>query len=233
MLRLVRPVCVLALALVGGFAAVPPALAVPHLSKARSHEISTLVNRFVNDVVRRQDLADGWRLAGPELRGGTTRAAWVAGRAVPVERFPVRGRDFRKAWYPSWVTSSEIGLVVSLRSGRGKNAEIIEEQTVLTKRDGRWVVNAMYPNGIFRLGKGHRGSCPTRKCAVTGLNDFKPGPSSGGSGSPSRIGTYWLWLGVGGIAGMPLAILLGTGVYVARRNRRARAAYLAARSSTQ
>jgi hypothetical protein len=178
--RSVRPVCVLVLALVGGFAAVPPALAGPHLSKARSHEISTLVNRFVNDVVRRRDLADGWRLAGPELRGGTTRAAWVAGRAVPVERFPVRGRDFGKAWYPSWVTSSEIGLVVSLRSGRGKNAEIIEEQTVLTKRDGRWVVNAMYPNGIFRLGKGHRGSCPTRKCAVTGLNDFKPGPSSGG-----------------------------------------------------
>jgi hypothetical protein len=223
-------VCLVVLALVCGLAAAPSALALPHLSQFRTREFGTLVNRFVNDVVRRQDLADGWRLAGPELRGGTTRKAWVAGRNLPVQQFDVRGRDFRKAWYAKWVTRSEIGLVVSLRVGKGANREMLQEDVVLVKRRGRWLVDSFYTTGIFRLGAGHNGSCPDSSCKVTGLADYAA--SSGGVDASARphLGQGWLWVILGAIAGLPVALLVGIGVHARSRNRRAEAAYLASRS---
>lgn len=220
----------LALAVLCGLAATTPALALPHLSKARTREISNLVNRFVNDVVRRRDLADGWKLAGPELRNGTTREAWVAGRELPVQQFPVQGRNFRKAWYATWVAQSEMGLVVALRAGRGKHARMLQEQVVLTKHRGRWLVNAFYVDGIIRLGPGHKGSCASSKCAVTGLSDYAAGSGGGSLGTRPGLAKYWLWVLVGGLAGVPLTLLLGAGAYVTWRDRRARAAYLASRS---
>jgi hypothetical protein len=43
--------------------------------------IGNLVDRFVKDAVLRRDLAAAWKLAGPDLRGGTTYKAWVAATA--------------------------------------------------------------------------------------------------------------------------------------------------------
>ena len=225
--------CLLVLALACGLATATPALALPHFSKARSREISSLVDRFVKDVVLRRDLADGWKIAGPQLRTGTTRKAWVAGRALPVQQFPLQGRSFRNAWYGMWATRSEIGLVVSLRSGHGKNAKMIQEQVVLVRYRGRWAVNSFYVNGIFRLGRGHKGSCVGSNCAVTGLSDYGPGSGGGGSsslGPRPGLGRYWVWILLGGLAGVPLTMLLAAGGYVVWRDRRARTDYLASRS---
>jgi hypothetical protein len=227
-----RRICLLTVALPCALAAAGPALALPHLSNSQKHEISTLVNRFVNDVVLRRDLADGWRLAGLDLRGGTTRKAWVGGREVPVQQFPVRGRNFRHAWYAVWATRQEIGLTVSLRVGHGANREMIEEKVVLAKQRGRWLVDAFYPDGIFRMGRGHSGSCVSSKCAVTGLYDFAPGPGGGGAASARpKLGSYWIWIILGGILGVPVSLLLGLGVYSGWQNRRARTAYTASRST--
>lgn len=228
-----RRICVLTLALACGLAAATPALALPHLTKARSREVSNVIDRFVHDVVLRHDLADGWKIAGPQLRNGTTRKAWVAGRGVPVQQFPVQGTSFRKSWYAMWASGGEIGLVVSLRVGHGKHARVLEEQSVLAKHHGRWLVNSFYVNGIFRLGRGHKGSCVSSKCAVTGLSDYAPGGGGGGSGSLAPrpgLATYWLWVLLGGLAGVPLTVLLGVGSYAAWRSHRARADYLASRS---
>ena len=222
----------ISLALVCGLAAATPALAQPHLSRGETREISALVNRFVNDVVLRRNLADGWLLADSNLRGSTRRAAWVAGRAVTVEQFPVRGRDFRESWYANWATAAEIGLTVSLPSGRGASREVIEENVVLAKHGGRWLVDTFYPNGIFRLGQGHSGSCASSKCAVTGLYDFgAAGPGEAARSGSGRIGSYWLWVGLGTILGAPLALLAGAGLRANRRYRRARSAYAASRSA--
>lgn len=223
-------VCVLAVALFSALAVASNALALPHLSGAQTRQISTLVNRWVNDVVLRKNLADGWTIAGPQLRGGTTRQAWVAGRALPVQHFPLVGTDFRKSWYTQWKRPTEMGLVVALRSGRGKNAQMIQEQTGLVLRNGHWVVNAFYPNGIFRLGKGHNGSCASAKCKVTGLNDYAAGGrASDLPAGSARISTHWFLFGGLALVGLLLAIPLGVALRLRARHRRAQAEYLASR----
>src|SRR5262249_23083658 len=63
--RLVVPLVVLCAAL----AAAPAALAAPHLNKTQSRVVSDIVERWVNDVVRGRDLADGWKIAGAAERG--------------------------------------------------------------------------------------------------------------------------------------------------------------------
>ena len=74
--RLIVPLVVVCTAL----GAATPALALPHVSKAQSRMIANLVERWVNDVVRGRDLADGWKIAGEAERGGISRKAWVSGR---------------------------------------------------------------------------------------------------------------------------------------------------------
>ncbi len=229
-MQAMRRVCVLVAALSCALAVASSALAVPHLSDGQTRQISTLVNRWVNDVVLRKNLADGWTIAGRQLRGGTTRQAWIAGRSLPVQHFPLVGTDFRKAWYVQWKTPTAMGLVVALRSGRGKNAQMVQEQTGLVLRNGHWLVNAFYPNGIFRLGKGHSGSCASAKCKVTGLNDYAPSPTGGSAlGGSARIGTRWFLIGVLALVGIFLAIPLGIALRVRARHRRAQAEYLASR----
>jgi hypothetical protein len=228
--RSLRRACLLAAALACALAAAAPAGAAPHLSKAQQSEISTLVNRFVNDVVRRQDLADGWRLAGPDLRSGTTRAAWVAGRQVPVQQFATRDRDFSKAWYAVWKQGNEMGLTVTIRTGRGASAKLIEEVMGLARRHDRWLVNVFYPDGIIRVGGHHRGSCVSSKCAVTGMRDYAASSGGGEGASRSPIGEDWVWVVLGALAGIPLSGLLGVGLWSVWRDRRARIAYLNSRS---
>lgn len=224
-----RRACVVAVVCGCVLAAAAPALALPHLSTSRTREISTLVNRFVNDLVLRRDLADGWKISGPDLRGDLTRKAWLSGRALPVQQLDVLN-DPRTAWYAKWKTRSEIGLVVSLRTGRGKKAVMYQEETMLVKRHGRWVVDLFYVDGIFRLGAGHSGSCVSAKCKVTGLYDYRAASGGGGGamGKPriGRGGAIGLLLGV---AGLPVVALLAFGLVAYARKRRAHAAYLASR----
>ncbi len=219
-----------ATALVLGLAVAAPAAAAPHLSKSRTREISTLVDRFVNDLVRRRDLADGWTISGQAMRGALTRKEWLSGRELPVQQIDVLN-DPRTAWYATWKTRSEIGLVISLRTGHGANAEMIGEQAVLAKRHGRWVVDSFYTDGIMRLGRGHSGSCVSSKCKVTGLADYAAG--GGGSGAPAtaRIGGHWALVVIFGLAGLPVLVLGGMGLVAYTRSRRARAAYLASRAN--
>ena len=73
----------------------------------------------MNDVVRGRNLADGWTIAGAAERGAITYKAWVSGRQLPVQRMRVRNNP-RTAWYATWRSHNEIGLVVSLMTGRGR-----------------------------------------------------------------------------------------------------------------
>lgn len=226
--RLVAPlvvVCVLAGA--------APALASPHLSASQNRMISNLVERWVNDVVRGRNLADGWKIAGVAERGGITHKAWLSGKALPLEQMDVLNNP-RKAWYVTGRDPNEIFLTVSLMTGHGKNKTMYDNETTLQKRNGRWYVYAFYTDGIFRLGRGHSGSCVSSKCKVTGLADFQPGGGvANGIGSGSaRIGTSWAFVVFGAILGLPLMALLVFGLVSVVRNRRARLAYAASRASS-
>ncbi|HZS31553.1 MAG TPA: hypothetical protein VFA37_09870 [Gaiellaceae bacterium] len=225
-----RRVCLPALVLVCALVVAPPALAQPHFGKARTQQISTLVARFVNDVVRRRDLADGWRISGPAERGALTLKQWMSGRQLPVQQFDVLN-DPRTAWYPKWKSGNEIGLVISLKTGHGRNAEMLQAESALEKLHGSWIVNSFYIDGIFRLGKGHSGSCVSSKCRVTGLADYAAGSGGGVALGKPKIAGHTVVIAVATIPAVLALAVLGLVWRVRRRDRRLRAAYYASRSS--
>jgi hypothetical protein len=227
-MQAMRRCCLVAVVLLGALLAAAPALAAPHLSKSQSRRVSGLVSRFVNDLVLRRDLADGWSIAGPDERGALTRKEWLSGRELPVQQLAVVNNP-RTAWYATWKTRSEIGLVVSLKTGHGRHAVMYDEQAAIEKWHGRWVVDVFYTDGIFRYGPGHSGSCVSSKCKVTGAADYAAGGGGGVAEAKPRIGGHWALVLLFGLLGLPALALAGMGIAAHTRNRRARAEYLASR----
>src|SRR5581483_4524881 len=207
-MQAMRRSCLVALVLLGALVVVAPASAAPHLSKSQSREVSTLVDRFVNDLVLRRDLADGWLISGPDERGALTHKEWMSGRELPVQRLAVVN-DPRKAWYATWKTRDEIGLVISLKTGHGQHGEMYDEQAAIRKWHGRWVMDVFYTDGIFRYGKGHSGSCVSSKCKVTGMADYAPSGGGGVAEAKPRIGGHWGLALLFGLLGLPLVALVG------------------------
>lgn len=205
----------------------------PHLSRAQTRRISVLVNRFVKDVVLRENLADGWAISGPQMRGGTTRAAWVAGKNLPVQHLPLDGTSWANSWYATYRAPNEFGLDLALRLGHGENAQLWDEEMVISEAHGKLYVNGLYTNAVVRLGKKHDGSCVSSSCKITGIGDLGIGTGGGlGGGTdsaprPTTGGGGMLYVLVGSLAGVPLSVLLGYLLYVRSRNRRAWAEYVA------
>ena len=211
-------------------AATTGADAAVRMTPADHAAISTLVDRFVKDVVLRRNLAQGWELAGPDLRGGTTRKAWLAGTGVTVEAFPVRGNDFRNAWTGQLVSPTRGELTVILHPKPGSGYDETAASVDVRKIGGRWLVDLFYSTAVFRAGKAHHGSCGLQSCAVSGPNDFAPG--SGGTAlgnSNARIGSHWLWIVLAAVGALVVTVPLGIFVRVKRRDRRAWAAYMGTR----
>ena len=201
-----------------------PASAAP--MPAPTHRaISKLIDTFVKDVVLRRNLVAGWAIAGPDLRGGTTRKAWDRGTGVTAQAFPAVGSYFGNSWTGGLVSRGRAELTVNLRSV-GKNAEVIAAPTIVQKERGRWVVDDFYIAGIFRTGPGHSGSCASASCKVTGVNDFfKPGSSAAALGMPSAERAHWLWVGLSAVGGVLVATFAGLLLYTRIRDRRALRAY--------
>jgi hypothetical protein len=198
----------------------------PNLSRAETKWIGALVDRFVKDVVLRRDLTDGWKISGPQMRGGLTRKAYLAGN-VPVQRWILIGDDFSKSWYATEKIANEYALDVSLRVGRGRNAQMFVQNLTIDRINGHWLVNGWYTNAIVRLGKGKNGSCATDACKITGKNDFFAGSRGESSRTPAAVGSGWQFYAlVFTIVGVPLSTLLGFAIYSRSRNRRAWRAYV-------
>jgi hypothetical protein len=229
-LEAMRRLCLASLVVLGALLVAAPALAAPHFSKSRSREISNLVERFVNDLVLRRDLADGWTISGPDERGGITRKQWVSGRQLPIQHLEIVNNP-RTAWYATWKTRSEIGMTISLKIGHGRHAVMYDENTTLQKWHGRWVVDGFYTDGIFRYGRGHSGSCVSSKCKVTGPADYGPSGGGGVAAAKPRIGGHWGLFVLFGFLGLPVIVLAAMGLVAYTRSRRARTRYLASRSS--
>ena len=176
-----------------------------------------LIDRFVKDVVKRQDLAAGWRLAGRDLRAATTRARWIRGIGVSVPSFPARGSSFRNAWTGTLVSPDRAILALMLFPAKGhKDAEQTAMTVDVRRVDGRWLVDELYAAATF----GSYG--------VKGPADY--GPAAGkalAAGISQRNQRLWLlgvFLAVGAlVVGVPAAFF----VAAKRRDRRAYRAYAA------
>ena len=210
---------------------VSPALAAPRMTASDRQAIGVLLDRFVKDVVLRRDLRAGWELAGPDLRGGTTRAAWISGNGVTVQTFPARGSDFRNAWVGQMVAPGEAQGSLLLHARRGHSEiDAIAFAFDVRKIAGHWIVDIIYPAGLFRSSSGHKGSCAKSNCAITGVADYLPqGASSGLGNSEARISGGSFAIGLAAIGGLLVLIPIAAWVRVKRRDRRAWAAYISTR----
>ena len=214
-------------------AAAATAASPPRLSAADRRAIGTTVDRFVKDVVLRENLPAGWELAGPDLRGGTTRAAWISGKGVTVGAFPARGKSFRNAWVGHLVAPGHLegSLIMQPKPGsRGFDQTAVTLD--LRKVNGRWIVDIFYPVAVFRTGSANRGSCGKANCAISGPNDFGPQGSSSAAGNiGGRVGAHSFLLGAVAVIGALLLLPVAIWVRVRRRDSRARAAYEADRQA--
>lgn len=222
-----RRAVALALAVVACAAAAATAPAAnPRMTPQDRTAISNLIDRFVKDVVQRRDLADGWTLAGPDLRGGTTRAAWVKGTGVTVEAFPIAGNDFHDAWDGHLVSPGHAELTIVMHPKPGSDYDETAATVDVRRINGRWLVDLFYSTAVIRSGSNKRGSCGTADCAISGPADY--GPGGGGSAvgnSNARIRGFWLFVAIAGAGALAISVPAGFWVRARRRTKRAYLAY--------
>ncbi len=207
-------VCTLAAVATIGVLVAPPATAATHLTTADRKAIGVLLDRFVKDAVRRENLPAAWSLIGPDLRGGTTRAAWDSGKGVTVQYFPVAGTDFSKAWTVSSVRagSAELEMILHPKPG-ARGFEETAANIEVRKVAGRWIVDIFYPAAVFHSSGG-----------ISGPNDFTAGGGSAATNS-SRIAGRWLIVAIGVVGGIVLVLPIAIWLRVKLRDRRAWADY--------
>ena len=189
------------------------------LTPAMRREIDATLERFVPAAVARRDPTLAWRLAGPGLRGGTSRADWAAGD-LPVFPFPVRDSSFR-GWKPVYTYRDRVAFDLLLHAKPETRLGPLAISVDVVRRDGRWLVDAWYPAAVF--------TGPDDRPWVTGSPDFTPdGYTSAAYNRPKfaegRLDPVWFALP----AGIVGSAVLGLGVFglvVLRRNRRAYADY--------
>jgi hypothetical protein len=221
------PVGIVTAALVAALAAAGSAAAATPLGPSDREAIGNTLDQFVKDVVLRRNLAAGWELAGPDLRGGTTRAAWVSGKGVTVAAFPARGSSFKDAWTGHLVAPGHLEGSLILHPKAGSRGF---DQTAVTidlrKQAGRWIVDIFYPAAVFRTGSGNRGSCGRSDCAISGPADYGPqGASSAVGNTSAHVSGHTFLLVLGGIGVAILLLPFGIWARARRRDSQARAAY--------
>jgi hypothetical protein len=187
------------------------AVATPHLrvSTADRHAIDRTLDRFIPAGVARKSPATAWALAGPELRSGSTLAAWQGGRS-PIPYYPVLEKTFH-TWRtidvgPRYVV---FNLLVHAQPASHLGSYVFSGEVV--KRGDRWLVNRIYTIAIMNP--------VTKKTHEVGPADFvAPPPSSQTPNTKSSAGIGII--PVLGILALILLIPLSFGVIALVRARR-------------
>lgn len=139
------------------------------VSPADRRAINRTLDRFVPAGVARKSPARAWALAGPELKTGSTLAAWKAGNS-PIPYYPVLEKTFH-TWRiidvgPRYVV---FNLLVHAQPKAHLGSYVFSGEVV--KRGNQWLVNRMYTIAIMNP--------VTKKTHEVGPADFvAPPPSS-------------------------------------------------------
>jgi hypothetical protein len=196
----------------------PPKSALPAQVAQRSTKVTRSERRAIDwtlDHFLRAGLdgsapATAWRLAGPEMKAGSSLREWRAGTS-PIPHVPTRETTFH-GWTvddagPHHVVFDH--LVVHPRHGPRTTSWILAGEVV--KRGSNWLVNGLYTIAIMRP---HQ----------VGPADFAAPPVSSEPAPRAASGTLgkeWL-LVVGGLLGLALLFPLGYAVVSGVRSRRSR-----------
>ena len=194
-----------------------------HVSPLVHRQVDATIDRFVLAALARSDLGTAWDLSGPDLRGTTTRADWIAGR-TPVAPFAIAGKEFH-GWthvvaHPDRVT---FDLLIQPRAGAKIGATAFSVQVI--RRHGAWAVNRWYTLATFS-------PVGTKHPHIVGPNDFGAAGRGSGDVQRGRIGYRWLAvpIGVFGLGFLFVGIVVGRNWL---RYRRVRAAVKAERANDE
>lgn len=195
----------------------PPAQLVQRsrpVTPSERRAISATLDRFLRAALDRSSPATAWRLAGPELKIGSTLREWRAGSS-PIPYYPPREKTFH-GWIsvdagPHYVVFDH--LVVHRRHGPRTSARVFAGEVV--HRGSRWLVNRIYTIAVMQR--------PTKSGThQVGPTDFAAGPATG---PPPRggamLGKTWLLAAIG-VIGLVLLFPLGFGLAFGIRSRRRR-----------
>jgi hypothetical protein len=120
----------------------------PVLKKvALSQEAREVAGRFILTAVARKHLEEGWRLSGPNLRGGLSREEWLTGNN-PVVPFPVDALAYAPMKIDeSFETSAliEVALLPKKNSGVRSQLFFLALEKVGKGKNAHWVVNNWVP----------------------------------------------------------------------------------------
>jgi hypothetical protein len=202
----------------------PPAQLVTqstHVSPADRRAINATLDRFIPAALDRSSPQTAWRLAGPELKGGSTLQQWRRGTS-PLPYYPARGKTFH-----SWTTIDagpgyvDFSLLVHPKHGAPESSWVFAGAMV--KRGGRWLVNGLYTTATMAR--------PTKTGRhEVGPADFAAGaPGQNGQSTPpptgkGALGKAWLLAAAGAVV-LALLFPLAFGVASVIRSRQARRRY--------
>jgi hypothetical protein len=188
------------------------------LTAADRRAIDAVLDRFLPAGMERHDETLAWELAGPELRTGSTVAAWRRGD-TPVPYYRARERRFHH-WQPIDVG---VGYVIfNLLVHPAKGWTVAPGSTVapyvfsgeVVKVHGKWLVNRLYTIAIMN---------PTTKkhpMAEVGPADFAAGGSAGSSSPPETTRHSSRLIPVLALFAAILLLPLALGAVALRRARR-------------
>jgi hypothetical protein len=117
------------------------------LTRADRRAIDAVLDRFLPAAMERKDIDEGWALAGPEFKAGSTLAEWRRGN-LPVPYYLAREKTFH-----AWQTiDSEKGYVIFnliVHPAKGWNLAPYVFSGEVVKQHGRWLVNRLYTIAIM------------------------------------------------------------------------------------
>jgi hypothetical protein len=193
------------------------------VTRSERRAIDVTLDRFLRAGLDRSAPATAWRLAGPEMRAGSSLRQWHSG-TTPIPYYPPRDKTFH-SWAavdagPRYVVFDH--LVVHPRHGPQTSSWIFAGEVV--KPGSHWLVNRLYTIAVMQR--------PTKTGThQVGPMDYAAPPvptaparhTSGGT-----LGKTWLFA-VGGLICLALLFPLGFVIASGIRSRRFRKRYAAAR----
>jgi hypothetical protein len=185
------------------------------LTAADRRRIDAVLDRFLPAAMERKDEALAWRLAGPELKSGSTLAAWRKGN-TPVPYYPARETTFHH-WQSIDVGEGYVIFNLLVHPAKGSTLAPYVFSGEVVKEHGAWLVNRLYTIAIMNK------TTKEHPMAEVGPADFAAGGAPGTSSPPettthdSRIAPVLAVLGA--VILIPLALAL-VALRRARRFRR-------------
>ena len=112
-----------------------------------SREARGAVAQFINTAVARKNLAQAWKISGPEIKAGLTRKQWMSGE-IPVIPYDI-GSVGRAPVRLDWSYPREVGFTVSLLPKDG-SSEKPQTFNITVKKYGKganakWLVDYWAP----------------------------------------------------------------------------------------